>query len=173
MPRKKAVVAPKEFKKRVRKQRNNKHHHTQTLEAVERRYKVVKMRRDGMSIPDIAADLGVSLNTVANDLVEILDKTYIEIEETVEQARNIQLQRLDALLIPAMKLATTEHNELSFDPRTGAPVIVTMPPDPKYAGVVLQIEARRAKLLALDKPETKIVEVSGIREYVGVDYSKV
>ena len=143
------------------------------LEAIERRRKVIIMRRDGWDYEDIANAIGTNVATVRQDVLYCLNMAADEMVESAEQTRELQKARLDALLKPNMKYATESHLEVRRDKNTGKEFIVEVPPDPAYANVVLKIEERRAKLLALDIPEVKKMEVTGIREYIGIDLEKV
>jgi hypothetical protein len=177
MTMRKKVKPIKNFRKGNTRGRNNnslgKVTDAKTIEIVERRYQVMKLRRDGYTIKEIADALNTSVGTIAIDIKTILIDTIEKTAETVEQSREIQAQRLDALVKTYLPLATDSHKELRVDPLTGKDVIVELPPDPKYAQVVLSTEARRSRLLALDKPESKTEEESGIRVYVGVDVDLV
>lgn len=139
---------------------------------LERRYKVLALRRDGYTYPEIANLLEVSLNTVRRDLEAVMGNIASELTETAEEARQLIVERLDKLLKTYMPFATEFHSEAKVMDN-GKEVIVEVPPDPVYAALVLKIEDNRARLLALNMPETKKLEVSGIREYIGVDIEKV
>lgn len=120
---------------------------------LERRYQVWTLRTQGYTIRDISASLGISMPTVRDDIITIGKRLAGDLAETVEENRSLQISRLDALLKKYQPLA--EGGSLSA------------------AQMVLSIETRRSKLLALDVPETKKLEVSGVREYVGVDMDQV
>jgi AraC-like DNA-binding protein len=125
----------------------------QTLVLIERRYRVVQMRREGYRIDEIATTLNCDPSTVSRDLREVLQLTVRDMMETTEEARVLELQRLDEIMKRFYPLAAAG--------------------DMGAAAMVLQIGDRRRKLLALDKPEAKGLEQSGIREYVGVDVDQV
>lgn len=143
------------------------------LKAIERRRKVIIMRRDGWDYEDIANAVEASVATVREDILYCLNLAADEMAETAEQTRELQKARLDALLKTNIRFALEPHTELRRDKLTGKEFVIEVPPDPAYANVVLKIEERRAKLLALDIPEVKKMEVTGIREYVGVDLEKI
>lgn len=124
-----------------------------TVRALNLEWQIFDMRRDGHTIHEIAVELGVSDPTVSEHLKRVLDRTVSEIAESADQNRQLQIDRLDKLLKKYMPMAQ--------DGNMGA------------ASLVLTIEARRSKLLALDVPETKRVDVTGIREYVGIDVEAV
>lgn len=123
------------------------------LRLLERRYLVWKMRKDGHSVRDIHLTLGHTEETIRGDIVAIAARLAAELGESVEESRFLQVERLDALL-------------KKFQPLAEAGSVPA-------ASMVLQIESRRSKLLALDMPEVKKLDVTGIREYVGVNLDDV
>lgn len=125
----------------------------QALRILERRYGVWKLRKDGFSVRAIAESLGANEATVREDIVVIAQRISKETAESVEESRFLQVERLDALLVKYQPLA--EGGNLSA------------------ASMVLNIEARRSKLLALDLPEQKKLDVTGIREYIGINLDDV
>lgn len=139
---------------------------------IERRYRVVSLRRDGYTVAQIAAELGMDVNTVRNDLTEILDNTIIKYQETVEQARQIQLEQLDQLQKTYTPFAVDVHKE-RMTLIDGTEVVVTKPPDPIYGKLLLDIISRRSRLMAIDMPEQKKIELTGVRAYIGVDPNDV
>lgn len=143
------------------------------IEVIERRYEVMKLRRDGYTIMEIAKVVDISPKTVTNDLKDSLNATLKEHSFTTEEERQIAIERLDQLIKVYTPLATEVIHREVIDGRTGRAIVVTEPPNPAYAALLLNIEARRAKLLALDVPETKKLEVSGVREYVGINLDLV
>lgn len=124
-----------------------------SLIRIEQQYQVWKLRKDGHSLHDIAATLGISIESVRRCLTDYAKHLIAEMSETVEESRKLQEERLDGMLKAYQPLA--EAGNLSA------------------ASAVLAIEARRSKLLALDVPETKKLDVTGIREYVGVNLDDV
>lgn len=123
------------------------------LKLLERRYQVFALRTAGHTYQEIAATCKCSESTVRDDLVTIAARMASELAESNEENRLLQIARYDRLLVKYMKLAE--------DGVLGA------------AGLVLSIEAQRAKLLALNIEPTKKLDVSGIREYVGVNIDDV
>lgn len=123
------------------------------LQLLERRYQVWSLRKDGNTIREIAQTLGFSEASIRDDIITIAKRISSELAETVEESRTLQVARLDALLVKYQKLAEGGN--------MGA------------ATLVLSIEQRRSKLLALDLPENKKLEVTGIREYVGINLDDV
>ncbi len=140
---------------------------------IENRYQIVRLRRDGFTIQEIAETLDISAVQVHNQLQIALNISISETAETTEESRQLQIERLDLLLKTYTPFATEWHKETRIDMQTKQEIIVECPPDPKYASLILSIEMRRAKLLALDVPETKKLDVTGVREYLGVDLEQV
>lgn len=140
-------------KKRSRGQGVQKMVSPMALKLLERRYLVWKMRKDGHSVRDISGSLGHTEETVRGDIIAMAERLSKEIGESVEESRFLQIERLDALLV-------------KFQPLAEAGSVPA-------ASMVLQVEARRSKLLALDLPEQKKLDVTGIREYVGIDLNDV
>jgi DNA-binding CsgD family transcriptional regulator len=124
-----------------------------SAQALARRYQVFALRKDGYTIREIAETLNLSEESVHRDLKTVMSRLATELAENVEENRTLQIARLDALLKKYQGLA--EGGNLSA------------------ASMVLAIETRRSKLLALDVPEQKKLEVTGIREYVGIDLNEV
>lgn len=141
--------------------------------AYERRYAVVCLKRDGYSVPEIADMMSMEPKQVEKDIEFVLKMTRSESGKATEIERALQIERLDQLIKAYTPLAVDHHKEAMVDKFTGQVVIVTKPPDPAYGNLVLSVEARRAKLLALDKPETKKLDITAIRQYVGVDVDDV
>lgn len=146
---------------------------TRTLRKVQRMYEVTHLKEQGYSHTEIAEALKLSPMEVGKLLRECLELTISEVAETTEQARQMEIARLDRLVKTYHHYAHDVHTEIRINPMTGMEVLVEMPPDPKYAKLLLDVSTRRSKLLALDVPEVKKIETTGIREYIGVDISKV
>lgn len=123
------------------------------VQIMERRYQVVTLRKQGYTTKEIADTLRTSVETVRADVVALLRQTISETAETTEENRQLQIERLDGLLKKYYPLA--EAGSLAA------------------AAMVLSVEARRSKLLALDLPEVKKLDVTGIREYVGISIEDV
>lgn len=158
--------------KTLSEKKSSRLHGQKAVANIERRYKIMELRRDGWSVGEIAKELKVSDLKVRKDIVFVLSKTIHKTEETAEESRQLQVARLDALLKKYVQLAN-ETVTLYTVGKDGQIKETSKPPDPAYARIVLDIEARRAKLLSLDVPEVKKLEVSGVRQYIGVDMDKV
>lgn len=151
--KKKTAPTPINVKKGVKNKGKAKITSTRAIRMIERQYQVLKLRKEGLTIHAIAEQLKINDSAVREALKLVLERISTALVETVEESRQLQVERLDALLLRYMPLA--ESGNLSA------------------ASMVLMIEARRSKLLALDTPETKRIETTGIREYIGVDLDKV
>jgi predicted transcriptional regulator len=107
------------------------------------------MRREGWSFREIADTLGCAIETVSSDLREVLNHAISELGETTEEARQLEVERLDEIM--------KEY----YIKATGG--------DMAAAALVLSIGDRRRKLMALDKPEAREEVKIGIRIYPGVN----
>lgn len=145
----------------------------QSVRDIETRYQVVTMRRDGYTIQEIADTLGISPYTAHLNLSKSLTETIKNYQETTEESRQIQLDRLDALVKTYTPLAKGHVEHIPDTSRPGELKEVWVAPNVNAAIFLLNIEQRRSKLLALDVPEVKKLEVSGVREYVGIDLEQV
>lgn len=143
---------------------------------LELEWEVFEMRKQGHSIQEIAITISEDARTIRNCLEAVMTRAARETNESVEEARQLQMERLDSMLVKYMKLAQGYSEEVEvLDPTTKKMVRKTVVHGPNMgaASLVLAIEARRSKLCALDMPEVKQVNVSGVREYVGVDITQV
>ncbi len=135
-----------------------------SIARIERRYRAVELRKQGYLLREIAVELNVDEGTVSADLRAVLLVLIKETEGTTEENRVLAVERLDGML-------------KAYYPIASEPLVTDdgqiIPMNMAAAQLVLQIEARRAKLLALDVPESKVNPQTGVREYVGVDLSKV
>ncbi len=143
---------------------------------IELEFQCFEMRTAGHAIRVIAQTLECDEGTVRNCLESLMTRAATQTNENVEEARQLQMERLDLMLVKYMKLAQGYSEEVDvMDPLSKQMVrkMVTHAPNQGAASLVLAIEARRSKLCALDLPEVKKLEVTGVREYVGVDVNKV
>jgi hypothetical protein len=106
---------------------------SKALEMEARRVKVYDLRLRGKTIREIAAAVGVSVQTAHADVTAVLTRIKADANDTAEQVRQLEIERLDKML-DAFWLGVLCGNE-------------------KAADVVLKVHARRAKLLGLDAPE--------------------
>lgn len=158
--------------KNVARPHKNDTTHANLVARIERRYQAIHLRKMGHTVQEIADALKVTPITIREDIREVLRVSIHETAETSEEERQLQVERLDALLKEYLPLCQL-HTEKRVDVTTGKEVLVLTPPNAIYGQLILSIEARRAKLKALDVPETKKLEVSGVRIYPGVDLDEV
>ncbi len=146
---------------------------TRSVREIEDRYRIVTMRRDGYLVREIAETLGITEGKVRDQLQKSLELTINTLQETTEENRELAIERLDNLLRTYMPIAKGYVETVPDPDRPGQTKEITIRPNLNAAMFIVNLEARRAKLLALDKPETKKLEVTGIREYAGVDMDAV
>jgi hypothetical protein len=144
-----------------------------TIKKVELRRKVMDLKRHGWSPDEIGDALNVSSSLVRSTIIDCLNLSIKECALDTYQERRMQEERLDALLKINMPAATQIQQKVVIDRVTGKERVIEVQPDPVYTNTVLKIEERRAKLLNLDVAETKKLEVSGVREYVGLNIDDV
>jgi hypothetical protein len=120
---------------------------------LERRYKAMCMRKDGVPMHKIAEMLGCGTETIKHDLQEVLGQTATALFENTEEARNLERSRYDALFARYQPLAEAG--------------------DKAAAMIVLQISKELRRMEALDKPEERRTEETGVRVYVGIDIDAV
>jgi hypothetical protein len=107
--------------------------------SIERRAKALEMRKSGMTYRAIGAALGVSQCMAHKDVHHVIDILAREARETAEAIREIELERLDAMLAalwPAVEAGDTSS-----------------------ISTALRVAERRARLLGLDAPVKQ--EVTG------------
>jgi DNA-binding CsgD family transcriptional regulator len=104
----------------------------------ERQTYLLKLRRHGKSVTEIADMLDITPSAVGSALKGAYSKLHME-HEAIE-ARDLELSRLDEMQDSFYEVATAG--------------------DPKAAEVVFKAMDRRAKLLGLDAPEKKQVETA-------------
>ena len=102
-----------------------------------RRLKVMRLRQRGWSLRRISEALGVSLQTVANDLNACLSELIKTTTQETAHYRQLELERLDSLL------------EGIWGKAVGGSVY--------HIDRCLMIMERRAKFLGLDKPLQHII----------------
>jgi hypothetical protein len=112
-----------------------------------RQAEAVKLRIRGKSYRAIAAELGVSLGQAFADVHAVLDRTKAEADESVEQARAIDLERIDKAL-----------DSLETIIESGGSGMEGSDPDEtrlKAFDRLVKLQDHRAKLLGLYAPEKK------------------
>jgi DNA-binding CsgD family transcriptional regulator len=139
---------------------------------LERRFSVMNLRAKGYSLSEISTELGISPQTASQDIIAVMEDTVMATNEQVEHVRKLQDMRLDMIVKSHLPFATEAHKEV-VQTAMGQKVVVERPPSTASAQIVLQTEQRRGKLLGLDVPEVKRMEISGIREYIGVSLEDI
>jgi hypothetical protein len=115
------------------------------LETAQRRAFVLKMRKSGLSYPQIAAmavktfgqealPLGWDERYAYKDVKRELDKLTVEVGEAAEDVRALELQRLDDMLVGLW------------------PQVAKQSPNLGAVDRVLRIMERRAKIVGIDAP---------------------
>ena len=118
-------------------------------QAAERRVKALELRKAGLSYAAIGKTLGVSDAQAYDDVKRILSEMLKERAEDIEHVRQMEVERVDALIAAVWARARggRKHEDGSVEP-----------PDLQAMDRVLKLMDRRARLLGLDlqKPdETK------------------
>lgn len=103
------------------------------IKATERRSLALELRIAGNSYREIAKQTGVSVSTVWDDINDALLALADKEQEKTTLLRQLDLERLDALLVANWTEATHGNTQAS--------------------NVIVRILDRRAKLLGLDKPQ--------------------
>lgn len=149
---------------------------TPSEETKHKQCQILAMRRDAMSFPQIAKQLGHTSPYVHKLYTKALKDI---IKEDVESTRAIELMRLDKLYREATKVLDSFHPMVNsgevvrdviddeigqpvINPATGNPVMVRLQDvGPRLAAIdrAVRIMDRRARLLGLDAPTRK--EISG------------
>lgn len=147
-----------------------------TEDTQQRKADVMRLRRQGHTFEAIGDQLGITKQRAH----QIYSAALAEIPaQEVGEYRAEQAARLDELLTKAHEVLARGHVHVSQgrvvrDDETGEPV---RDDGPTLAAIktILDIEARRAKLLGLDTPVRQEFDVSGgVRyEVVGVDLDQV
>lgn len=109
-----------------------------------RRSKVLELQISGKSYRQIAAELDVSLGTVASDMKALVERAKAENDERVERERMLSLARNGKALGKVLPLL--ESDETVKD----------------AVDALDKLEKRRAALLGLDAPTKVSAEVSSV-----------
>lgn len=124
-----------------------------TEDTQRRKAEVMRLRRQGHTFEAIGQELGITRQRAHQIYQQVLEE--IPVHE-VSQYRVEQAARLDELLVRAHEVLGRRHVHVSqgrivLDKETGEPV---QDDGPILAAIktILDIEARRAKLLGLDTP---------------------
>ena len=126
----------------------------QSEQAAERRVKAIELRKAGLSYRQIGEQLGVSEQQAWRDVKKALADLAEMEQDHAREYRQLELERLDALLSPLWLRA--RGRRIQHDDGT----VEDVPPD--YAAVdrVMRLMEARRRLLGLDvQPEDKDHEV--------------
>lgn len=109
-------------------------------------FKAYEMRLKGHSYAEIAKKLGITVAMANIYIKEGLAVIKDECSEKVEEMRQLELERLDNLL-----LAHWPNRSL-----------------PRHADIILKLQERRAKLAGLDIPQTDLNDAAtALRDFMG------
>ena len=146
----------------------NAHNDRVHIEATERQQKCLDMRITGMTFRQIGEALGLHESTVREHIWGALKKLAAQRDSKASELRELELQKLDSLE-RAARITLTRHRVcytqggkivVDIDEATGQPYKLTDDgPVLAAIGKLLDVGARRAKLLGLDAPTRQ--ETSG------------
>lgn len=119
------------------------------IRAAERRRIAIRMRKEGATFADIAAELGVSRQAAHKMVKAELDAINTECAEETANHRRLELDRLDNMHAAIWPMA--------------------MKADVKAIDRILAIMVRRSKLLGLDAPTRRAHEFTSA--FADVDFS--
>lgn len=123
-----------------------------SLETAKRDAEAAQLRASGKTYDQIADALGFSDRSLARRAVE--RALAATVREPADELRQLELIRLDALWVEAVKVMTTEHITVN----NGRVIVVDGVPlkddGPTLSAIdrLLKIMERRAKLIGLDSP---------------------
>ena len=121
----------------------------QRLRRLEREAQALDLRRQGLRLDDIAAQIGVSRSGAHQLLTAAMQRMGAQIQALADEERLLELARLDELWRPVYALALTG--------------------DLPAVDRCLRIMERRARLLGLDAPERQEqVVTEGLRPIIRV-----
>ena len=126
----------------------------QSEQAAERRVRAIELRKAGLGYRQISEQLGVSVQQAWRDVQKALADLAKMEQDHAREYRQLELERLDALLSPLWLRA--RGRRIQHDDGT----VEDVPPD--YAAVdrVMRLMEARRRLLGLDvQPEDKDHEV--------------
>ncbi len=109
----------------------------QDIEILERRVKVVSLRKSGASFHQIAVTLGMGKSQAWRDYTAEMQERQVELTEAAESLRALELERLDAMQMAIWTRASLHGDDRAIDR-------------------VLRIQERRAKLAGLDAPDRRL-----------------
>lgn len=113
----------------------------QHIEKLERQARAVALRKMGFSYTEIAKDLDVTKQAAFAYVKEAIAELKDEIREDSEDVKELELQRLDAMLVRLWRSAMPS-------PQPGSNYIPE--PDTKSMKLILEVMDRRSRLMGLD-----------------------
>jgi hypothetical protein len=114
------------------------------VEADEKRWQALELRKQAKSYREIARAMGCSLTAAYRYVGDALDELKAKVSESAEQLRTIEIEKLDQL-----EAKMKESLDKEDDPVARG----------KVAAVIVKITESRRKLLGLDAPQR--IEHSG------------
>ena len=109
--------------------------------ATEKRELVISLRRRGLSYPQIEKETGIPKSTAYDCVKKYLDEINKECRDSVQQQREIDLERLERML-DALEGKILDGNERAME-------------------TYIKIMKRKAAMLGMDEPQKSSVDVSG------------
>lgn len=133
-------------------------------EVADREARALDLRRNGATYDQIGQQLGITTSGAAKIVKRVLDQ---HVTEALPDVRKLELDRLDQLQVQALLVLRREHYHVSGGKvaldQTGRP-IRDDGPTLAAIGRLLDIQARRARLLGLDAPTKMDVKVFTVDE---------
>jgi transposase-like protein len=132
------------------------------LEVEERRLRTVEMVRDGVSVRDIAAALGVSASQVRRYVSDALKVAREDLRDKVGEYVAVEYARIDRLQAMLWnKINGQLDTAVEYaDDESGEPKLKSSPFfDPKLIDTYLKLSESKRKLVGMDSPtktETKV-----------------
>lgn len=114
---------------------------------LERQLLALDLRKSGLTYRAIAAKLGVNHQTAYNDVMAELKRLAELRADSAEELRQLELEKLDKY-----------ESSLTHWAEAGSVEAVK---------ALLKVQERRSKLLGLDAPEKKDVNIKGAKTYIG------
>lgn len=149
---------------------------TRAIALAARRQRVLDLRCDGLTLREIAAEVGVSHETVREDIAAALSELHAEQVQQAERLQTIELRRLDRIerklhqalvqqraVVVAVEPITHPETGMQTGERERKEMRETV--DLAVVGRLLEVSDRRRKLLGIDAPVK--VEHSGTDAALG------